>query len=54
MFGVGFILGPVMGGLLGSINLRLPFYAAGSLALPIPLWRYRAAGVVADEPEAPV
>jgi len=32
MFGVGFILGPVIGGLLGSINLRLPFYAAGCLA----------------------
>ncbi|MSQ64451.1 MAG: MFS transporter [Betaproteobacteria bacterium] len=33
MFGLGFILGPVMGGLLGSIDLRLPFFAAGSLAL---------------------
>ncbi len=33
MFGVGFILGPVIGGLLGSINLRLPFAAAGGLAL---------------------
>ena len=33
MFGVGFILGPVMGGLLGSIDLQLPFYAAGCLAL---------------------
>jgi MFS transporter, DHA1 family, tetracycline resistance protein len=33
MFGVGFILGPVIGGVLGSANLRLPFYAAGSLAL---------------------
>jgi DHA1 family tetracycline resistance protein-like MFS transporter len=33
MFGVGFILGPVMGGLLGSLDLRLPFYAAGCLAL---------------------
>ena len=32
MFGVGFILGPVIGGLLGSINLRLPFYLAGCLA----------------------
>lgn len=32
MFGVGFILGPVIGGLLGSMNLRLPFYAAGCLA----------------------
>ena len=33
MFGLGFILGPVMGGLLGAIDLRLPFFAAGSLAL---------------------
>ena len=33
MFGVGFILGPVMGGLLGAISLHLPFYVAGSLAL---------------------
>jgi DHA1 family tetracycline resistance protein-like MFS transporter len=33
MFGLGFILGPVMGGLLGAIDLRLPFFLAGSLAL---------------------
>ena len=33
MFGVGFILGPVLGGLLGDIDLRLPFYVAGLLAL---------------------
>ena len=33
MFGLGFILGPVMGGLLGAVDLRLPFLAAGSLAL---------------------
>ena len=33
MFGIGFILGPVMGGLLGSIDLRLPFMVAGALAL---------------------
>ena len=33
MFGLGFILGPVMGGLLGAVNLHLPFYAAGTLAL---------------------
>ncbi|HEY2875043.1 MAG TPA: MFS transporter [Reyranella sp.] len=33
MMGVGFILGPVMGGLLGAIDLRLPFAAAGTLAL---------------------
>ena len=33
MFGLGFTLGPVMGGLLGSINLHLPFFAAGALAV---------------------
>jgi len=33
MFGLGFILGPVMGGLLGAIDLHLPFFVAGSLAL---------------------
>jgi DHA1 family tetracycline resistance protein-like MFS transporter len=33
MFGIGFILGPVMGGLLGAVNLQLPFYAAGAMAL---------------------
>jgi MFS transporter, DHA1 family, tetracycline resistance protein len=40
MFGVGFILGPVIGGLLGSSNLRLPFYAAGGLALLNLLYGY--------------
>ena len=33
MFGLGFILGPVAGGLMGAIDLHLPFYAAGTLAL---------------------
>jgi DHA1 family tetracycline resistance protein-like MFS transporter len=33
MFGMGFILGPVMGGLLGAIDVRWPFFAAGTLAL---------------------
>jgi DHA1 family tetracycline resistance protein-like MFS transporter len=33
MFGIGFILGPVMGGLLGAIQIQLPFYTAGVLAL---------------------
>jgi DHA1 family tetracycline resistance protein-like MFS transporter len=33
MFGLGFILGPVMGGLLGAIDLRLPFVVAGTLSL---------------------
>ena len=40
MFGVGFILGPVMGGLLGAIDLRLPFLAAGCLALLNLLYGY--------------
>jgi DHA1 family tetracycline resistance protein-like MFS transporter len=31
-FGVGFILGPVVGGLLGSISLRLPFFVAAGLS----------------------
>jgi DHA1 family tetracycline resistance protein-like MFS transporter len=32
-FGIGFILGPAMGGLLGNINPRLPFWVAGGLSL---------------------
>jgi DHA1 family tetracycline resistance protein-like MFS transporter len=33
MFGIGFILGPVVGGLLGGIDLHLPFFVAGGLGL---------------------
>ncbi|MFT4190980.1 MAG: MFS transporter [Comamonas sp.] len=33
MFGLGFILGPVAGGLLGAVSVHLPFYVAGTLAL---------------------
>ena len=40
MFGLGFILGPVMGGLLGAIDLHLPFFAAGTLALANWLYGY--------------
>ncbi|MDP9013733.1 MAG: MFS transporter [Pseudomonadota bacterium] len=40
MFGVGFILGPVIGGLLGSLDLRLPFYAAAGLAFINLLYGY--------------
>ncbi|HEY6156532.1 MAG TPA: MFS transporter [Gemmatimonadales bacterium] len=32
-FGVGFILGPAVGGLLGEIGLRAPFWAAGALSV---------------------
>ena len=31
-FGVGFVLGPLMGGLLGEVGLRVPFFAAATLA----------------------
>lgn len=32
-FGVGFVIGPAMGGVLGSISERLPFWTAAALAL---------------------
>lgn len=32
-FGVGFILGPAVGGLLGEVALRLPFWVAGALSV---------------------
>jgi len=40
MFGIGFIVGPVTGGLLGGINVHLPFFVAGSLALLNLLYGY--------------
>lgn len=33
MMGLGFIVGPVMGGLLGAVHLQLPFFVAGALAM---------------------
>jgi DHA1 family tetracycline resistance protein-like MFS transporter len=30
-FGLGFICGPMLGGVLGSVNLQLPFYVAAAL-----------------------
>lgn len=32
-FGLGFIVGPALGGILGEYGTRLPFFAAGGLAL---------------------
>jgi DHA1 family tetracycline resistance protein-like MFS transporter len=37
-FGVGFVLGPAIGGLLGSISPRLPFWASAFMALANALW----------------
>ena len=33
MFGLGFIFGPALGGLLGGIHLRLPFFVSAGIAL---------------------
>ncbi len=41
-FGVGFVLGPALGGLAGSIDPRLPFWIAAVLSLVNT--RLRAAG----------
>ncbi len=32
-FGIGFVVGPAMGGLLGGIDMRLPFWVSAGLAL---------------------
>jgi len=37
-FGIGFVLGPALGGVLGAISPRLPFWAAAVLALLNACW----------------
>ncbi len=37
-FGVGFVLGPALGGLLGTLSPRLPFWAAAVMALANVCW----------------
>ncbi|MGQ4827992.1 MFS transporter, partial [Enterococcus faecalis] len=32
-FGIGFVVGPALGGIVGSFGPRLPFYLAAALAL---------------------
>jgi len=39
-FGIGFIVGPLMGGLLGEIGLRTPFYVASALTFINLLYGY--------------
>ncbi len=39
-FGLGFVLGPALGGLLGNVNPRLPFWVSGTLALLNALYGY--------------
>ncbi|MGB7323628.1 MAG: TCR/Tet family MFS transporter [Rubripirellula sp.] len=40
MFGLGFTIGPALGGLLGGYSLRLPFFVAAGLALVNWLYGY--------------
>lgn len=39
-FGLGFVLGPAVGGILGGIDLRLPFWAAAGIATLNCLWGF--------------
>jgi DHA1 family tetracycline resistance protein-like MFS transporter len=39
-FGLGFVVGPAIGGLLGGISLRLPFWAAAGLSLTNALYGF--------------
>lgn len=41
-FGVGFILGPAIGGLLGNLSPRAPFFVAGAIALANTAFGYLA------------
>lgn len=39
-FGIGFIVGPIVGGFLGSYDLRLPFYCAAALSFANAIFGY--------------
>ncbi len=40
VFGLGFVIGPAVGGWLGNMNLRFPFWAAAALSLGNALYGY--------------
>ena len=45
-FGLGFILGPAIGGFLGQFDPRFPFFASAALAAhQLLLWPVRPAGI---------
>jgi len=39
-FGLGFVIGPAVGGYLGNVNLRFPFWAAAALSMANALYGY--------------
>ena len=39
-FGIGFVVGPLLGGVLGSVDMHLPFYFAGGLSISNWLYGY--------------
>ncbi len=39
-FGLGFVLGPAVGGILGSVSLRLPFWVSAGLSLANACWAF--------------
>ena len=39
-FGLGFVIGPAVGGYLGNVNLRFPFWAAAALSLANALYGF--------------
>lgn len=54
-FGVGFIIGPAIGGFLGDVGTRVPFYVAGVLALAVALYGYfNFPETIADKDKRPI
>ncbi len=54
-FGLGFTIGPAIGGLLGDIDLRLPFWGAGALSLINGVYGFFVLPEIAGpKPRAPV
>ena len=48
-FGIGFIVGPAIGGFLASVDLRLPFIVAGSIAMLTAVYGFWAFPETLDE-----
>ena len=53
-FGCGFVLGPALGGLLGNVNPRLPFWSPGPQTAQRPLRHLRPARIAPAEESQPL